>query len=397
LTPGQVGGTRHYDFARELIARGHSVTIFASSYHYTLYRELKKYQKGHTFLHEKCDGIDFVWIKTHPYKGNGIGRVINMLDYMFKAGRTARNMKVSPDIVVGSSVHLFAVYSAYRMAKRYRIPFVMEVRDIWPQTLIDMGISKWHPFVLLLGLMESFLYKRADEIITLLPGAHRHIESFGIESGRIHWVSNGVDIKRFDSSVSYKKYLDPERFNILYTGAMGKANNLEVLLQAAAILKKREDIIFTLVGEGAARESLEKLSEELELKNVCFMKPVQKEQIPQLLKESDLLYVGLRDLALYRFGMSMNKLFDYMAAAKPIVFAANVFDNPLDVSGCIKTVKADDPEAIAKEIDRLYNYSSADRETIGRCLREFVKKHFDIKIIAADFEKILKKAINEYS
>lgn len=389
LTPNMAGGTRHYDLARQWIERGHEVTIVAAGFHYAMQKEMKQYDQGN-YLFETIDGIDFVWIKTRPYAGNGAGRVINMLDFTRKL-RKLRHAK-RPDVIVGSSVHLFAVFGAYRLAKRFDVPFVMEVRDIWPQTLVDMGVHRWHPFVLLLGWMEAFLYRKAVQIVTLLPRADEHIRSFGIPSDKISWISNGVDLSRFET-VQPSNRLDSKVFNILYTGAMGKANNLETLIDACAMLP-RSKIAITLVGTGALKEALKTRAEDL--KEIRFIEPVSKETVTAMLLEADVLFVGLKDLPLYRYGMSMNKVFDYMAAAKPIVFAAKVPENPVERSGCGIVVSPDDRDAIANAVRTLYNCTEQARLKMGALGKDYVRQHFGMDVIARTFESVLIKAIDEY-
>jgi len=392
LTPEFSGGTRHYDIAGRLARQGHDVTIIASSFHYATLEEMKRYSEGEDFLIETIDGIRFVWIKTDPYRGNGLKRVWNMLQFTWKLHRLTSLPLPGPDVVVGSSVHLFAVYGAYRLAKQYGASFVMEVRDIWPQTLIDMGVSKWHPFVQVLGWLEPFLYRRADAIITLLPRASEHIERFGVSAEKIAWISNGVDIAKMDQALPSKR-LDHGKFNILYAGTIGKANNLEVLIDAAKRVEKISDIVITIVGEGPLKEKLQK--EARELQNVKFLPSVSKREVPGLLKEADVLFVGLKNLPLYRFGMSMNKVFDYMAVSKPVIFATNVFENPIKAAESGIVVEPESPESIAKAIERLYNCSEDDRMRMGQAGYDYVKNRFDIDIIASKFEALLKKVYNE--
>jgi glycosyltransferase involved in cell wall biosynthesis len=392
LTPEQSGGTRHYDIARELVKRGHDVTIVASSFHYAMFEETKEYPPHSDVLIEMIDGIRFVWIRTRPYRGNGIGRVRNMLEFTWKLRHLPELKLECPDVVVGSSVHLFAVYGTYRLAKHFDVPFVMEVRDIWPQTLIDMGVSKWHPFVVVLGLLERFLYRRADTIISLLPLAARHIETFGVPSDRIYWISNGVDMTRFENLTASKR-LDHRKFNVLYAGTMGMANNLEPLLEAASQLKEHTKIQITLVGNGPLKETLQQRARSLP--NVTVMDAVPKEAIASLLAEADVLFVALKNLPLYRYGMSMNKVFDYMAACRPVVFAADVPENPVDKAGSGIVVEPDDPEAIANAVLMLYNGTSRFREEMGTRGYRYVAEHFSVETIAAKFEYVLKKVLDE--
>ena len=228
LTPDMSGGTRHYDFAKELVSRGYKVTIIASSFHYAKFEEMKVYDENQNYLQETIDGIDFIWFKTPSYSGNGFARVKNMLSFMFSViNKIPKLNLVRPDTILGSSVHLFAVYAAYSLSKKYNTRFIMEVRDLWPQTLIDMGISKWHPFIVLLGWLENYLYQKADKIVTLLPQAHLYIENF-VSSNKIVWVSNGTDIN--NATKEYKNKLDKSKFNVVYTGTHGLANNLDIFI-----------------------------------------------------------------------------------------------------------------------------------------------------------------------
>lgn len=393
VTPEQAGGTRHYDLARALIARGHDVTVIASSFHYAAFAETKTYAPGQTLLAETVNGVRFVWIKTAPYRGNGLGRVRSMLEFTWKLRKLRRAGLPKPEVIVGSSVHLFAVYGAYRLAKTFNVPFVMEVRDIWPRTLVDMGVSRWHPFVLLLGLLEPFLYRRAVRIITLLPRAAEHITAFGVAEAKIRWVSNGVDLSRF-ALASPSHRLDASKFNVLYAGTMGTANNLEPLMDAASRLAEHPQIRITLVGSGPLGAAL--AARAGTLGNVAVLDAVPKEAVAPLLAEADVLFVGLKELPLYRFGMSMNKVFDYMAAGRPVVFAANVPENPVESAGSGLIVPSDDPAEIANAMLTLYNYTPPERENMAQKGVAYVRTHFGMDVIAAAFETVLKEAIDEY-
>ena len=382
LTPSMGGGTRHYDFAKELVRRGHKVCIVASSFHYASYKEMKSYGLG-TKIEENIDGIDFVWIKTRTYKGNGLGRVINMLDYMKKA--SAINFTHKPDVIIGSSVHLFAVYAAYKQSQKFAIPFVMEVRDIWPQTLIDMGISKWHPFIIGLGVLEKFLYKKADKIITLLPQAYKHIEKFNVQKEDIVWISNGVELSAF---VNLKRQRKSKVFLVTYVGSMGKANVLHTLMEVANRLKE-SNIVFQLIGEGAFKQELIAYKEEHQLSNVEILGLVPKEKVPQLLKDSDLLYVGLKDSPLYRFGMSLNKLFDYIAAEVPIVFASIVEHNPVKEAQAGLCISPEDVDALQTAILNMCEMSEEEKKSYVSGNINYIENNFSIQFLTDKLEKLL--------
>jgi len=390
LTPRMGGGTRHYDLGKALVKKGHRVTIIASSFHYSQYREMKVYE-GTSYIRENVEGVDFIWIKTPPYFGNGFERVKNMFAYTMNVLHIIPSLHLErPDIIIGSSVHLFAVYAAYRLSRRYHTPFVMEVRDIWPRTLIDMGISKWHPFILLLSGLEKFLYKKADCIITLLPYAHEHIGRF-VPQEKIVWISNGVDM----AAIPYKMKPPSETCVVTYIGAIGMANNLEVFVQAAEQLKEHREVFFRIIGEGVQKAALQKMVEERDLGNVSIENAVPKQEVGEILAESDVLYLGLKDMPLYRFGMSMNKLYDYMAAGRMIVFAADTRNNPVKDANAGITVPPDDATALSKAILEACRLTPEQRFRTGSRARAYVQKHYDIEILAQRLENVLKKILEK--
>ncbi|MEA1972830.1 MAG: glycosyltransferase family 4 protein [Candidatus Cloacimonadota bacterium] len=378
LTPDMSGGTRHFDFAKALVERGHSVSIIASSFHYSKYQELKNYENSH-YLHEKIDGVDFIWIKTRPYYGNGTTRVINMLDYMYKALHVKIENK--PDIIIGSSVHLFAVYAAYKIAKKYHIPFVMEVRDIWPKTLIDLGMSKWHPFILLLGFLEKFLYKKAEKIISLLPYAYEHIATLGIPKDKIIWIPNGVDLSR-NGTIKAFSFLQKSQFNIVYAGAIGEANQINVLIQTAKLCEKITDTHFHIIGDGPQRKFLESQKTD----NVTFYGALSKNDAIAKINGANILFFPLADSPIFNFGISSNKLFDYLASKKPIIFASNAKNNPIKDANAGISVKANDPLAVKEAIVKLKALPNEEIINLGNNGFKYVSEHHAISILSKKLE-----------
>jgi glycosyltransferase involved in cell wall biosynthesis len=391
LTPKMSGGTRHYDFAMELISRGHKVTIISASIHYSTYEELKDYGENN-YLKENIDGIEWIWIKTPSYMGNGIKRVKNMLGFMFSVNSTIPKLNlVKPDIIIGSSVHLFAVYAAYKLSLEYKVPFIMEVRDLWPQTLIDMGISKWHPFILLLGRLEKFLYKKAKKIITLLPKANQYIEKLGIKKEKIVWISNGTNV----SSLNYVNKLDSQKFNVVYTGSIGIANDLDILVDVANVLKDEDKIHFTIIGNGAMKQELISKTQKINLKNITFLDPVPKNEVYDYLHSASLLYVGLKNLPLYKYGMSMNKIFDYMGVAKPILFVSDIDENIVNIAQCGFVVKNPNADKIADLIEKISKMPLSELEILGKNGYDYMNKNFSIKVLCDKFEDTLKEALSD--
>jgi len=395
LIPSMSGGTRHYDFAKELVKRGHSVTIIASSFHYAKLEEMKEY--GHSeYTEESINQVNFIWLKTPSYSGSGIRRVVNMLSYMFKAIKILPTLNIEkPDVIIGSSVHLFAVYAAFKLSKVYKSAFIMEVRDLWPQTLIDMGISKWHPFILLLTWLEKFLYKKADKIITTLPKAHLYIENLGIDKKKIEWISNGTDISNV--KIHFKQKLDSSKFNILYTGTHGLANNLEILVDVANDLQEDETIHFTFLGDGPLKDKLMQKTKKLQLKNITFLASVPKSEVFDYLYSTDLLYVGLKDSPLYKYGMSMNKVFDYLSVKKPVLFVSSMPENIIAIANAGKVIIKDDKIAISKAIKDFSRMDVLELKKYGNNGFEYLKNNFSIEILVNKLEHLLKSTTKEKS
>jgi glycosyltransferase involved in cell wall biosynthesis len=390
ITPDMGGGTRHYDFAKELVIRGYNVTIVASSFHYSKYREMKEY-KGEEYLHEKIDNIDFIWIKTPKYFGNGISRVKNMLSYSYKVLKIIPKLHLDkPNIIIGSSVHLFTSYVAYRLSKKYNIPFIMEVRDIWPQTLIDMGISKWHPFIILLDWLEKFLYKKANKIISTLPYAFQHIEKF-VSQDKIIWISNGVNLE----NINYLEKEKTDKFIISYTGAIGIANNLTLLVDVAEKLKTQKDIIFRIIGDGAEKNNLKEKVKLKKLKNIFIEDSVSKNQVPNILQNSDILFLSLPNSPLYKYGISANKLFEYMASGRVIVISGYFKNNPIKEAAAGYTIEPNNSEQLVKTILEIYSLEQEERNQIGKKIRQYVKKNYSIDILTDKLEKLLLREIIE--
>lgn len=386
ITPDMGGGTRHYDFAKELIRRGHRVTIFASSFHYAKYKEMKEYGSK-PYLQENIEGIEWIWLKMPPYFNNGVARVKSMLSFTFNLLKYEKALHLQkPDIIIGSSVHLFAVYAAYKLAKKYDVPFIFEVRDLWPQTLIDMGMNRYHPFILLQGFMERFLYKKADHIITLLPKAHEYIEK--LTTTPITWISNGTKVRQLKGS---ENILQKDCFNVLYTGSMGQANDLMKLIQAAKLLEKEKGIHFTLIGEGVEKKALQEHSGD----NVTFLDAVSKEKVFEHLQSADLLYVGLQNLPLYRFGMSMNKVFDYMSVKKPMLFVSSVEPNIVEDAKAGFILKEADFYEIAQKILETSKMDSNILLEYGKNGYNYLTKNFTIEVLTDKLEKVLQESLQK--
>ncbi len=313
LPPTESGVTRHYDFARELIDRGHEVTVILSNFHYIRRQEIKDLGAAKTEL-EEIEGVPFLWIKAPPYGKGHTRRVWSWVVFAWRLWRGQGAERLSPpQVIIGSSPYPLAALAAQRVARRRKVPFVLEVRDLWPQTLIELGgISRWHPFIILLDRIERFLYRQAGAIVSLLPHAGPYMEGKGADSSRIVWIPNGVKLDRIP-------FVEPEprrdTFTFMYIGGHGLPNELDDILDAAAILTQTEwahRIRIRLIGDGPEKARLIRRAEVQRLDNVSFEDSVAKREVYHVLREADAFVVVLRASPLYKYGVSLNKFFDYL-------------------------------------------------------------------------------------
>ncbi|GEM90760.1 glycosyltransferase family 4 protein [Oceanithermus desulfurans] len=391
ILPQQAGGTRHYTLARELVERGHQVTIIASSFDHTTRMELHIPDGAPSRL-EVVDGVRFLWLRTPPYEGNSTRRLWNTVAFARKVlSLRAQDLGGRPDVVLGSSPHLFAAWAAERLARRHRVPFVLEVRDLWPRSLVDLGnFSEGHPFIRWLENIERGLYRRARHIITLLPGAGEHIAQKGGDPDRIVWIPNGIDADRLPPP---EPPTPKDAFELMYAGTHGLANGLQVILEAAERLQNRP-FRFRLVGDGPDKPRLVEMAARMNLTNAVFEPPVPKSQIPDLLREAGAFLMVLRDSPVFRWGVSPNKLFDYMAAARPVIFSVNTPLNPVEAAGAGVTVPAEDADALAEAAIRLLSMSPEERWRMGLRGRKYVEDNHNLNRLSSRLESVLKDALD---
>lgn len=397
---GQPGITRHSTLARLMSDHAVRTTIFAADGHYWSpgrQRVIPQPSAPGSATH--------VVVPAPAAQSNGAKRVVSMA--VFSAMAIVRGWRVRssgrPDIVLGSSPHPFGAVAAWILAKRHRARFVLEIRDIWPKSLVMMlGTPRWHPFIVVLSLMERFLYARADAVVTLLPGSERHIRDVCPSVREIHWIPNGVDAA---STPSHGPAPDRSGFVAMYAGAHGVPNSLHTFLGAAKIVRDREQaqptpdepMKFVLVGDGKEKGRLQLLAQELCLSNVTFKEPVPKAEIMGVLATADVLVLTLMDSPVFRDGISPNKLFDYMAAERPVVMAVDTPVNPVIEAKAGMTVPPADPEALAAALISIRGLDPVERAAMGRRGREYVSLNHDMGVLAAKLATLLHGVASSHS
>lgn len=390
--PSDAGGTRHFHLAEHLQAYGWQASIIAASVdHATGQQRLAANERQRL---ENLQGVPFLWINTPGYSGNGGGRVRNMLAYTLAVLHRQTTAKLPrPDVVIGSSVHPFAAVAGALLARRFKVPFIFEVRDLWPQTLIDMGRLQEGSFMTwVLRKLELWLYRRAARTVVLLPLAWQYIVPLGIAKERVVWIPNGVDLSLFPRSMP-EEARDNGTFTLMYFGAHGQANGLDNVLKAMAQVQQMAEgqrIRLRLIGDGPLKPALIAQAEALGLRNVHFEPPVPKREIPGLAAQADAFVIPIPNLPkLYRFGVSPNKLFDYLAAERPILIASDIANNPVAEAQAGLVVPPAQPPALAEAIVKIANTPLAERQRMGRAGREYVEQNHGFEQLAGRLATVL--------
>ncbi|WP_411738689.1 glycosyltransferase family 4 protein [Peribacillus sp. S4] len=325
-------GGRHYWLAENLILKGYEVTIFAAT---TSHNTTENIHTGdEKFVIEANQKMPFVFVKASSYKGNGKQRILNMLTFyknLFPTAKQYGQISGKPDVILASSVHPLTLVAGIKIAKKFGIPCICEVRDLWPESIVAYGVLKRNSILAkILYLGEKWIYKKADSIIMTWEGGKDYIIDQGwdhqIDLEKVKHISNGVVIDSFDkNSEEYQipdSDLDNKKYkNVVYAGSIRKVNNLGMLLDAAKIVqtKGREDIRFLIYGAGDEREKLKKRCEEENIINVIFKGSVEKKYVPSILKKAYINILHNSSTSLDKYGQSQNKFFEYLAAGKCIV------------------------------------------------------------------------------
>jgi len=316
--------------------------------------------------------------------------LLNMLLFAWKLRAIPFSELPKPDAVVVSSPSPFAVKPGYQLARKFKARFVFEVRDIWPLTLQELsGMSPRHPLMAWMQRCENFAYAHADKVISVLPGAKEHMKAHGLPAGVFVCIPNGIDLDEAEKSQPLSETVEQQiprhKFIVGYAGGIGIANAMENLIDAARILSGDTAVHFVIVGDGVERERLRERAKDLS--NVTFIGSIPKLQVLELLRRFDVCYLGWHDEPLYRFGISANKTFDYMYAAKPIVHAVNAYNDTVSDAGCGISVPPENPEAVANAVLQLQRMTEDERRAMGEKGKAFAIRHHSYHNLAEAFAR----------
>jgi len=366
---------RQTNFAKYLMEMGHTVTIFAAS---TVHNSDKNLiTDGAKWREETVDGVHYVYIKCKDYLGSGLKRVYNICEFAWKLPRICKKFP-KPDAIVATSMPPTSCAMGIRLARKYGCRGVAEIADLWPESIVAYGIAgPKNPAVIVLRWLEKWIYKKADAVVFTMEGAYDYIVERGWEKDiprqKVHFINNGVELEQFDENVTKFQIQDPDLanerlFKVIYTGSIRKVNNLGLLLDAA---KQVEDpaVRFLVWGDGDELPMLQARLQEENITNVIFKGRVEKKYIPYIVSQADLNIAHNTPSELFRFGISFNKLFDYMAAGKPILSDFPCPYNPAVRLKAGEQVLQPDAQAIAAAVTRFAEMSAQERAVYCRNAR----------------------------
>jgi glycosyltransferase involved in cell wall biosynthesis len=393
--PEVTGGVRHYKFAENLISKGYKVIVFAASSRHNTAGNL--IQDNRKYIKKQYNGVPFVFIKARSYMGNGKARIFNILDYTLGLMSVSKKFgNDQPDVIYASSVHPLTWVAGYRLAKRYNAKFIAETRDFWPETLVAMGkISRNSIIAKFLYKLEYFIYKKADKLIFTMPGGKEYVDKIGIDTSKVYYINNGVDLDEFNRNKNEYNYTDEDlddnrKFKVLYTGSMGIANELSYLIKAAEMIQNKgfQDIKFILFGDGYQRSELESYVYKQGITNIIFKGRIDKKRIPSVLSKSDLNIFTGKHIDLYKYGLSLNKMFEYFASGKPTLSNIECGYDILNEYHCGITVKGGSVEALVEGILKFYHMGKEEYDTYSQNALK-AAQDFDYKVLSQKLEKIL--------
>lgn len=404
--PGLGSYDRPYQLARAWQAQGHTATTFIASFHHLLQRSPPLEPEF------SIDGARYVTVPARSYSGNGLDRVLNLWDFSrnLHATGVAEGRRAKPDVVIASSPHPFAIFPAFRLAKHYGARLVFEIRDIWPLSITEiLETSRLHPFVQMCGFAERFALKKSDLIASVLPRADRYLADRGFGHKPFAWVPNGignpattgtalVSDEAYQAVAQIRKWRSEGLPIVIYTGSIGRPNAIDLLLHAVAFGKSTNEAArcaLLIVGKGDQLEGLRTFVRDNNMSDVHFTGPVPKNDAVALLRHADIGYAGLRNIeSLFGYGISPNKIADYLQASLPVLLPIAPCGDPVSESGGGIATKAETPESVWNSLHKLLAMSPAERQALGAKGKSYVAREYNYAGIAQRYVEAVQRLPN---
>lgn len=406
--PSLGGLCRHYYFKKYAKETNYEIKIITSSVIHNTNIDMLENSKEFLTIKE-VDGENFVFLKTNTYKKNSIRRKLNFLSFAWKLKKLPKKLKEIPDLIYTSSPDIFCAYYSIKLARKLKIPCVVEIRDLWPESIIEYsGFSSKNPLIKIMYKMEKWIYKNADSIVFTTEGEKQYLVDKGwtdvVDLNKCYYINNGVDFSRVqelkDSFQITDNLLDGSKLiKCVYIGSIRKANHVQMIVNAAELLKNDGNIAFLFFGDGTEKEPLENYCREKQLTNCKFYGKVDSKYIPYILSKSDINILNYQQAKTLKYGGSQNKLFDYLASGKPIISTVTMNYNLIERFDCGITLKNYTVEEFVKVIKDISEKPEKERLEMGKNGLAGAEE-FDYKVLTKRFIYVLDKTLfgesNEY-
>jgi glycosyltransferase involved in cell wall biosynthesis len=391
-TPEYGYAGRHYYLGRELAKLGYKVYLITSAAHHLL---RKKPVFDSQFHFEKEGEFTVVWVKMPEYsEAHSKTRVLGWFLFPWRMRKLVNAIKDAPDVIVCSSPSLISFLGAKRLAKKFQVRLIFEVRDIWPMTLTEIGgHSPTHPLIRLMQWVEDRAYRDSDRVISNLKNSVAHMFNRGMDRSKFAWIPNGFSLEEIGMRVPLNSevcsQLPENKFVVGYTGTIGVANALDTLVEAAELLKAYPEIAFVIVGRGKEKGALLDLVKSKNLESVHFVDSIPKVEVQAMLSQFDACYLGWLDDPIYQFGIGANKIPEYLFSGKPVLHAYSGSGDPVKEAGAGISVPAEDPEKLAAAVLKLHQMTPEELKELGDDGHSSAMARYEYGRLARQFRDIL--------
>jgi glycosyltransferase involved in cell wall biosynthesis len=398
--PPEMGApaARVFELSREWAALGHQVTVLTGFPNHPTGIIPPEY-RGESFRRETVAGIEVIRVPIYAAANKGVlRRSANYVSYGLSSALLGPWVTEQPDVLIATSPQFLTAVSGLWLGLTKRCPFVFEVRDLWPRSIVEVGALKAdNPGIRLLEQLELFLYQRADHIVTVTHSFVDEIAARGIRRDKMSVVTNGVDLEMFsprprDTALREELGLG-DRFVALYVGTHGMAHGLQTMLDAARILRNDPRFAFVLVGEGADKATLKRMATEWQLDNVHFVDQQDRRRIPNFVAASDACLVLLKGKELFKTVIP-SKMFEYMGVGRPIVIGVDGEARAIvEAAGAGLYVPPEDAAGLAAALVKLQEDPAACA-SMGQRGRDYAVAHYSRRALAERYLQVLEGLVS---
>lgn len=387
---------RHLELAKVFSSKGYSVVVVTSSFHhgkqeYLFDEDIK--------VVERQNGLTYVYLHASPsYGTNGSKRVLNMLSFCRKCEHYKEQMTAiygKPNFIIASSAPPFVWETGYKLSKRYKAKFIAEFRDIWPLSLVEVQeVSPSHPFVILLERIEKRAYLRADAIVSTMPHAWKHVlDVVGVKRERVHWMPNGINVAEAKADLhndlcipnDLDDYLD-NHWCCVYIGSIVKSENVDFIIESFSKVDDT-DVWMAIIGDGNEKERLIQRSKDLGIDRIKYFSSIDRHLIPKVLRKAKAAVGAGNNLPIYRFGVSVNKLNDYLLAGVPTIYFCTP-DSVANEAGHFSFLP-DNTEKMAETLSLIKKLSNEEIEKLKNNGRMIIEEQYDYQLIGENYIRMM--------